>query len=128
MSKLSFLQSVLVEIASTAAQCAAYKWSDDFCRKELREVWTDSGAALRKQRIERVTVADLRDISLADLLAIGFRKWDGRLILIPLWALNYIAAGEELISISENTALSGSENVDTDVRAVCIAYGFYAAA
>lgn len=126
MNTQDFLASVLLELASTAAQSAAYpQWTDDFSRKEVREVWSDQQAPLRKQRDRRVTVAQLREISKEQLRFLGFRTWDDSgLQLIPLWAFNYIADGEVLCCIDKAELRKGIDNIDLDVRGGCIAFGF----
>ncbi len=120
-----FLRSVLRETATTAAQTAAYpSWSDEYSRKEIRECWADQDAPLRKQRQRRVTVAELLAAPRMTLLDLGFGNWDGELMVIPLWAFNYIADGETLTAIDGDTVVKGTDPIDLDVRGGCIAFGF----
>jgi len=76
------------------------------------------------QHAERVTVSDLCDISCQQLLGWGFKNWDGQNMLVPLWALDLLRPGEELICIDGQTVKVGEDSIDTDTRGGCIAYGF----
>jgi hypothetical protein len=74
-----------------------------------------------------VTIDQLQDKSNAELLAEGYRWWDGQLMLIPLRLYENIADGETLICIDGTTAVKGKDNIDLDIRGLegLIAYGFY---
>lgn len=120
-----YLRNVLCEIACVGAMTAAYpSWTDDFSRKELREVWTDAEAPLRHERRRRVTVADLRTLTDDERYMLGFGQWDETLYVVPLWAYNYIADGEILISILGNEVVKGRDKIDLDQRFGCIAFGW----
>lgn len=120
-----FLQSVLREIATRASMGAAYKtWADEFVRQEVEEAWADIESPLRRSRNRTVTVLELKAIPVTTLRALGFGNWNSNLTLIPLWAYHYIAEGETLVSISGDTAVTGTDEIDLDVRGGCVAYGF----
>lgn len=120
-----FLFKVLAELASTAASTAAYEnWSDEFSRQEIREVWWDTPAPLRRLLGRTITISELREINKQILLNLGFRYWDTSLICIPLWVYNYIRDGEVLISINGETKTKGQDEIDLDIRRGCIAFGF----
>ena len=122
---LEFLRSVLCELANIAAETAAYgNWLDDFSRKEIREVWLDEKGPLRKSRGRRVDIQELQLLSRDELYSMGFRNWDGHLILIPLWAYNYLAEGSELEDICGDNVVKGKDQVDFDIRGGAMAYGF----
>lgn len=72
----------------------------------------------------RVTVQDLQACEHWDLLHMGFGNWDGTTMLVPLWALGLMAPGERLNSITGETAVVGQDEIDTDTRGGCLAYGF----
>lgn len=72
----------------------------------------------------RVRVEDLQDEPCWDLLMLGFGHWDGNIMLLPLWALGLMAPGERLISIMGESAVVGTDAIDTDTRGGCLAYGF----
>jgi hypothetical protein len=125
MSAEDFLSSALMELASAAASGAAYKnWGDDFARKEIREVWENVGAPLRKKHSRKVTLSELQAANKLRLKDMGFLNWDNDLVVIPLWAFNYVADGERLVSIFGETKTKGQDEIDLDTRFGCIAYGF----
>lgn len=125
MSVVSDLSRILREIATAASAGSAYpSWNDAFARKECREVWEDLPASLRKQNGRRFTVEELKTLSAEEAGILGFRSWDGTVRLIPLWAWNYIADGEELICINGKKYVKGTDDIDLDYRAGCLAYGF----
>lgn len=76
------------------------------------------------QHAERVTVSDLCDISCHQLFGWGFNNWNGRTMLVPLWALDLIKTGEELVCIDGRSVKVGYDTIDTDTRGGCLAYGF----
>lgn len=122
----NFLSSILREIATSASMSAAYDtWDNEFCRKEVKEVWYDIDAPLRRARNRTVTASEVLSLSKDQLLILGFYKWDDSgLILIPLYLFNYITDDEELICINGDKKIKGHGEVDLDVRRGCIAYGF----
>jgi hypothetical protein len=115
----TYLFSILKQIATRAAMGSAYKnWSDDFARKDIKEVWQN------KSGKRQLTIKELASVNRTTLWTLGFGNWDGKIILIPLWVYNYIADGEELISINGKTNIVGKDDIDLDVRYGCIALGF----
>jgi hypothetical protein len=97
---------------------AAYeKWGDDFARSEIAEAWASDD-------VSRLSLAEIMSVPDARLMELGFGSWDGELTLIPLWAYPLIADGEILTSISGNRKTKGQDEIDLDVRAGCIAWGF----
>lgn len=77
------------------------------------------------QTTRHLTVADLSSIPVTDMFKLGFGNWDGKIMLIPLWAFKLIADGEELVSIEGDTVVVGCGEIDTDTRFGCIAFGFH---
>ena len=125
MSTYNLLNRALLEIAASATMGAAYdSWSDEYCRKEVKEAWRGVGP-FRKEPRRKVTVAELQALTETELNMLGFGNWNGHIRLVPLWAFKTIADGETLISIDNTTAVVGQQdNIDTDVRGGCMAYGF----
>ncbi len=121
-----FLQWVMRSIATRASMGMAYRknWTPEFTCEEIDEIWSDKRSVLRDETKRRVSLAELRDLSKDELGALGFIPWNADLVCIPLWAWNYIADGETLTSIDGDTAVKGTDPIDLDVRAGCIAYGF----
>lgn len=71
-----------------------------------------------------LTVHMLQRVSEQTLLQEGFRNWDGRLMLMPPWALDHMQPGETLTCIDGTQAQVGLDEIDTDTRGGCLAYGF----
>ena len=71
-----------------------------------------------------VTVAELQSVGIDDLSLMGFINYMSVLLLIPLWAYNYIANGETLICIDGASVVKGVDHIDLEARSGCIAYGF----
>ena len=115
----------LVNMANVAAMGVAYEeiWSADFSRSEVKSAWFRTSLHDRNQGF---TVEQLRSLDDETLLSLGFMKWDEHngLRLIPLWACNYIADGETLVSINGNSSIKGLDDIDLDIRFGCIAFGF----
>lgn len=134
--KEKLLWSVAFSLANNAACGAAYKksWGADYALKTNEEIWTNQdsfGAWKRKPSL--VTVKDLREIGVESLRQLGFSVWDEKgLVLIPIYAYNYIADGETLVCIdgkevvktAESREMGSANYIDLDVRAGCIAFGF----
>jgi hypothetical protein len=119
MNAVEMLSNTLLNLASRAAQGAAYaSWRDDFARKEVAEVWQKPKCSL--------TITQIAEAPEADLLRLGFSRWsnDSDLLLIPLWAFNAVADGEQLTCINGETKIKGTDEIDLDVRFGCIAWGF----
>lgn len=120
---------IMKSLAGTAACGAAYKsWSDDFSRKEVREIWADEESSMREQLGWKFSASDILTLSAVDRKHLGFKTWSEKfpICLIPLWAINYIADGEPIVGI-DGERTNKSDKLDLDVRLGCIAYGFLAA-
>lgn len=125
LTAFDYLTFAMRELCATAAMTAAYpSWDDKFSRKEVREVWNDDAAPMRKKRHRRVTMDELRSFTDDQRHTLGIGNWDAGLRVIPLWMWNYIADGETVTSIDGSTAVKGQDEIDLDVRFGCIAYGF----
>ncbi len=125
LSAFDYLTFAMRELCAAAAQTAAYpSWDDKFARKEVREVWTDAEAPMRRKRHRRVTVAELRAFTDDQRHTLGIGNWDETLRVLPLWMFNYVADGETLTSIDGSTSIKGKDDIDLDVRFGCIAFGF----
>jgi len=68
------------------------------------------------------TVQNFKSIDISVLKEFGFKSWNDRLLLIPLWVTFLLPNDFEVISIMNDTSTIG--NCDKDVRFGCIAYGF----
>jgi len=76
------------------------------------------------QAPERLSIEDLRGVDVFDLFGLGFANWDSHVMLVPLWSLGLIDVGERLVDINGRPATVGHDDIDTDTRGGCIAYGF----
>lgn len=125
LNAYQYLNSVLRRIVNEAAMGAAYdKWSDDFARNEVRTAWSDTKGIMTTPWERRVTVDELRDLTEDEFYSLGFMLWEDGQRLIPLWAFNYIADGEEFTSIMGSKVIKGQDDIDLDVRFGCIAFYF----
>ncbi len=61
--------------------------------------------------------------TLEELLLLGFGRWDEELILIPLWIFPFINDGVKLYSFDGEVVEKGKDEIDTDFRFGCMAYG-----
>jgi hypothetical protein len=71
-----------------------------------------------------LTTEELKQLDADELWDLGFNKFNDSLILIPLWAFNYIKDGEVLYCIDGCKNIKGQDDIDLDIRFGCIAYGF----
>ena len=116
-------QSLKTAIANACVKSCVYDWSDEFKLKEIQNKMND----LRNQ----VYFVPFQNYTLDQLFALGFRKWDEDLYLIPLWLYKFIPHGIELESINGKKIIVGKEyqdkdsndHIDADIRFGCIAYG-----
>ena len=116
----TLLSNCMAHIANRAA-CGNYydAWSDKFSRGENAEAFDDVNKALKERWAEVIA------LSAEELCDFGFNNWDGSLYLIPLWLAGAIPDGEELTSIMGDTFITGTGDLDKDVRYGCIAFGYF---
>jgi len=126
LSTYDFLNSIRNNIATAAAMGCAYEnWSDEYSRKNVSEAWSDKEGTMRSQVKRRVTKDEFNKLTDMEKTLLGFSMWDENgPRLIPLWAFNYIADGEELTAIDGDKVVKGKDDIDLDVRCSCIAFGF----
>lgn len=70
------------------------------------------------------TIEDLQNMTNDELIAAGYRSWDGKLMLITADMLRDIPNGETLTCIDGTTAVKGKDVIDMDTRGGLLAYGF----
>ena len=114
------ITNCLTWYANMVACTVQYKtWSDEYCRKEIRE-------ATDKMNEELRAYVDWDNLTVEEALELRFAKWsddEPDLYLIPLYLLPVLPIGTELTSISGKTFIYDGTNVDNDIRFGCIAYG-----
>lgn len=131
MTVVDYLYLIMFNMATKTAEISAYEsWSDEFSRREARTVWSNVDDVMYAPFKRFITVSDLKTVERIDLVRLGFGNWDDNQWLIPLWAYNFIAHGEELVSIMGNKARvgdldeRGKPKIDLDHRQGCIAWGW----
>lgn len=106
--------------ANMVAQTVQYtSWSDNFCRKEIKEAHDKFIEELKKH-------IDLKALTREDAIGLRFGRWSDEtpnLYLIPLWLVPIIPVGTELTCISGAKIIYNGSNIDNDIRFGCIAYG-----
>jgi hypothetical protein len=92
-------------------------WSDEFCRSELKDLYS--------KLIEAFKDIDFTQLTIEELKTFDFQMWDDDLILMPIWALDCLKDGSKLVSMSGNEIIFNKEKgLDKDTRFGCAAYGF----
>ena len=107
-------------LASKLAMIPAYSQATDYTLNRAKEDWNFEKVS---EKLE-VTINDLKKLSENELFMLGFRIWEGNKFLFPLWMFKLIKHGEEVISINNEKYIIGTDEVDLDVRANCLAFGF----
>lgn len=94
-------------------------WSDEFCRKEIKESH-DKFITELKNHIDfnNITVEEARELRFCK-----FSDDTPNLYLIPLYLLPMVPIGTELTTIFGDKIIYDGSNVDNDIRFGCIAYG-----
>jgi len=93
------------------------KWSDEFCRKEIKDLYS--------KLIKEFNNVDFTQFSLDELKEFDFKMWDENTILIPVWAIDCLPDGALVISIDgDEITFNKSKGLDKDERFGCTAYGF----
>jgi hypothetical protein len=92
-------------------------WSDDFCRKEVRDLYDEL--------IKYFKGVDFTQFTIGELKELDFGMWDDNTILMPSWALDCIPTGTVLTSINgEYITYQEDKKLDKDTRFGVTAYGF----
>lgn len=114
------ITNCLTWYANRVAETVQYSsWSDEFCRKEIKEAHDKLVEELKEH-------INFKTITRKEAVELRFGRWSDdtpNLYLIPLWLLPVIPVGTELTSISGEKIIYNGSNVDNDIRFGCIAYG-----
>lgn len=106
--------------ANRVAETVQYKsWSDEFCRKEIKEATDEMLDELKKY-------IDWDNLTKGEARELRFMKWSEDqpdLYLIPLYLLPILPIGTKLTDIFGKELEYDGKNVDNDIRLGCIAYG-----
>lgn len=113
------ITNCLTWYANKVAETTQYDWSDEFCRKEIKEstrIFLDN---LKKY-------IDWDNLTAEEAKELRFMRWDDDmpdLWLIPLYLLPILPIGTKLTTIGGEKVVYDGSNVDNDIRFGCIAYG-----
>ena len=108
-------------IVNRAAENMNYCWSADFSDKRLREI----PATLKNLKsFQPIDPAKLTAEQMDDL---GFKAWseETQLRLIPLWLLPFLVDEFEGECIDGERRVFKRDELDTDHRLGCLAYGVF---
>lgn len=106
-------------LSHTAGQIVTYKesWDDNFCRSEINKCY-------------EALVSEFKDINFLDftdgeLKQLDFKFWDDDLLLMPVWAIDFLKEGMEVHSINEKSiVIKDGDKLSKDSRFGSTAYGF----
>lgn len=106
--------------ANRVAQTVHYaSWSDEFCRKEVKEATNKFLEELKKY-------IDWDNLTREEASELRFMRWSDAypdLFLLPLYILPILPIGTKLITIVGEEIIYDGTNVDKDTRVGCLAYG-----
>jgi len=92
-------------------------WSDEFCRKEIRDLYA--------KLIKEFNNVDFTQFTLDELKEFDFKMWDDNIILMPVWTIDCLPDGAVVTTIDGNEiTFNKSKGLDKDERFGCTAYGF----
>lgn len=110
----------LTFLANAVAQGIVYEkhWSTEFCHKENKE-------AFKKVNNELSKALDWDKLTEQDCKELRFGVWEkgNPVRLIPIWLYKAIPMGTKLTSIGGEEIVFDGNNIDTDTRYGCLAWG-----
>ncbi len=100
------------------AEIASYdNWSDEFCRSEVKDLYSKLIKAFKDIDFTKFTMEELKEFD--------FQMWDENIILMPVWALDCLKNETVLSSMSgEEFIFNKERGLDKDIRMGVTAYGF----
>ena len=113
------IMNCLTYLANRVSETTQYeKWSDEFCRKEIKEASQKFVDAMRKH-------LDWDNLTEEECKELRFGRWDEEsgIYLIPLYLFPLIPMGLKVYSIGGNEIINDGTNLDNDTRFGCVAYG-----
>jgi hypothetical protein len=118
------LNTIRRRVLNAAASVNEHKdsWSSESSFKELASGLSPN-RGLGYEEISLITESNLRELDREVLYLYGFGNWDGKLLLIPLWLINFLDPNMEVTSVM-NTK-STLKECDKDTRGGCLAFGIF---
>ena len=114
------IRNCLIWYVNRVSETVQYAhWSDDFCRKEIRDANDIFAKSLKKY-------IDFNNLTKKQARELGFQKWreeEPDFYLIPLYLLPVLPIGTEVTCINGEKIVYNGHNIDNDIRCGCIAYG-----
>ena len=114
------IRNCLIWYVNRVSETVQYaNWSDDFCRKEIRDANDIFAKSLKKY-------IDFKNLTKKQARELGFQKWreeEPDFYLIPLYLLPVLPIGTEVTCINGEKIVYNGHNIDNDIRCGCIAYG-----
>jgi hypothetical protein len=75
--------------------------------------------------VEKFDGVDFTEFTVEELKQLDFQLWDENTILMPVWALDCLIDGTQVVSIDgQEITFDKSKGLDKDTRFGCTAYGF----
>jgi hypothetical protein len=104
--------------SNLVSEISSYEnWSDEFCRKQVKELYA--------KLVEKFDGVDFTEFTVEELKQLDFQLWDENTILMPVWALDCLIDGTKVVSIDgQEITFDKSKGLDKDTRFGCTAYGF----
>lgn len=114
------IRDCLTFLANSMAKSIIYEdcWKPEYCCKENREAFDKVNEVLRQELDwDNLTEDDCKE------LRFGVLTKDNPLRLIPIWLYMVIPVGTKLKSIGGEEIVFDGNNIDTDTRFGCLAWG-----
>lgn len=110
------IQNCLTWLVNNVAESCLHRVNPVNLDKDIRESWKQFNEAVKRN-------LNWKNLTIAEAKELRFRKWDtdSDLYLIPIWLKPVIPSDLELTSIGGDKAFV--EDVDTDTRFGCLAWG-----
>ena len=104
--------------SNLVSEISSYEnWSDEFCRKQVKELYA--------KLVEKFDGVDFTEFTVEELKQLDFQLWDENTILMPVWTLDCLIDGTKVVSIDgQEITFDKSKGLDKDTRFGCTAYGF----
>lgn len=106
-------------LSHTVGKIVAYKesWGDKFCRSEINKCYESLVSEFREIDFTKFTELELKELD--------FKYWDDDLILMPVWAIDFLKPGMEVHSINDKEIIiREGDKLSKDSRFGSTAYGF----